>query len=95
MQMEKDKRVSQNSKKEIQYRVSSCKHALVKIHKIIYFCDDFYIRIRKKHLFFNQEKIMKPYSFDSFDQSSALRTKTKISNTYYTFIIEIKNNYIQ
>lgn len=38
---------------------------------------------------------MKPYSFDSFDQSSALRTKTKISYTYYTFIIEIKNNYIK
>lgn len=56
MQMEKDKRVSQNSKKEIQYRVSSCKHALVKIHKIIYFGDDFYIRIRKKTFIFQLVK---------------------------------------
>lgn len=56
MHMEEDKRFSQYSKKEIQYRVSSCKHALVKIHKIIYFCDDFYIRIRKRTFIFQSVK---------------------------------------
>lgn len=43
----------------------------------VYIVCDFYIRIGKKQIGFNQGKIIKLYFFDSSVQSSALRTKTK------------------
>lgn len=43
----------------------------------VYIVCDFYIRIGKKGICFNQGKIITLYSFDSSVQSYALRTKTK------------------
>lgn len=43
----------------------------------VYIVCDFYIRIGKKQIGFNQGKIIKLYFLDSSVQSSALRTKTK------------------
>lgn len=82
----KDERIPNIRKRSnIALNVSLVNMLWKKSVEVYIFCD-FYIRIGKKGICFNQGKIINLYSFDSSVQSYALRTKAK-SIWYMIYII--------